>query len=127
MPIDISMLRDEIMRIELRGRIDYDSVSSSLRRVWDDPRLEDGTPQLADFREVTEIDLSSDELQRIVEEAIRAAQSVALGPVAIVAPMDLAFGILRRYEKLVAGLAQDIRIFREYDEALGWLEARRGK
>jgi hypothetical protein len=84
-----------------------------------DPRFHPRFAQLADLRDVTRIDVTPAGVRKLA----------ALNPFgdgsqrAIVASMDVVFGISRMYESLSEKPDQKVRVFRDLDLALDWLAA----
>jgi hypothetical protein len=83
-----------------------------------DPDFEPGFSQIADFTQLTRIELSSDEIRRLAQRTIFSAHSRR----AFIAPNETLFGIGRMFE-ILRGLEGEkgIRIFRTLEAALDWV------
>lgn len=94
-----------------------DAVSHQ-RKLAQDRDCDPGFSQIADFTQVTQFDLTTDDMHRF-------AQSSVFSPVsrrAVLMPNEAAFGIGRMYE-ILRGLEGEkgIRVFRTLEEALDWV------
>ena len=94
-----------------------DAVSHQ-RKLAKDPDFDPSFSQIADFTQVTQFDVTTDDVHRF-------AQSSIFSPVsrrAILMPNVAAFGIGRMYE-ILRGLEGEkgIRVFRTLEEALDWV------
>ena len=79
------------------------------------------THALVDLSDVTELHLSAEEVGLIAAENHRAAASMSHATVAVIAATDLAFGMARMWEAMVAGTNWRTRVFRDRQAALAWL------
>jgi len=80
-------------------------------------------PELIDARHATP-DVTPAEVRDVVDQLRHMALDETLGPTAIVVASEVAFGMLRMLEILIEEVAV-IRPFRDYDEAVRWLEGQR--
>ena len=80
-------------------------------------------PELIDAREASP-DVTSAEVRDVVDQLRHMALDETLGPTAIVVASEVAFGMLRMLEILIEEVTI-IRPFRDYDEAVRWLEGQR--
>jgi hypothetical protein len=97
-----------------------DAVSHQ-QKLAKDPDFDPGFSQIADFTQVTQFDVTADDIHRF-------AQSSIFSPVsrrAILMANEAGFGVGRMYE-ILRGLEGEkgIRVFRTLDEALDWVFAR---
>jgi hypothetical protein len=81
----------------------------------------DLTHGLVDLSDVTELHLSADEVGLIAAENHQAAASMSHATVAVIAATDLAFGMARMWEAMVAGTNWRTRVFRDRQAARAWL------
>ena len=75
------------------------------------------------FAEVTVLEVSTEEIRRVVgldQQLARLAPHLA---VAIVAPKDYMFGLARTWEALVDGAGWQTGVFQTRSDAAAWLEA----
>jgi len=88
------------------------------QKLSGDPDFDPSFSQIADFSQVTKLDLSSDEIRQFAQTSIYSSDSRR----ALVMPNELSFGLGRMYEILrdLAGQG-GIRVFRTVEEAVDWV------
>ena len=88
-------------------------------------RLEERARKLrygvVDFSDVKELQVSAAEVNAIADEDRMTASLTPHVVVAVIAPLDHAFGVSRMWETLMDATKWNTRIFRDRDEALAWL------
>lgn len=91
---------------------------SHMEKLSKDPEFDPSFSQIADFTQVTRIELSGDEIRRLAQMGVFSAHSRR----AFIAPNETIFGIGRMFETL-RGLEGEkgIRIFRNLEQALDWV------
>lgn len=77
-------------------------------------------PELLDCTDAT-TDLTGDQVRRLVDARSRIASTQPAGPVAIVANVDIVYGMFRMFEMLTSEL-RPIHIFRDRVAAEKWLD-----
>jgi hypothetical protein len=91
-------------------------------------RLEERARRLrygfVDFSQVTELRISAAEVEAIAGENRRTAALAPNVVVAVLAPMDHAFGLSRMWETFAEVTGWSTRVFRDRVEALAWLRER---
>lgn len=91
---------------------------SHMERLSKDPDFDPSFSQIADFTQVTRVELSSDEIRRLAQRGIFSADSRR----AFIAPNEAIFGIGRMFETLRGFEGEKgIRIVRTLEEALDWV------
>jgi len=102
-----------------QGPITYSEIVAHLEKE----RKDRGLPysELIDAVEAT-ADFSASEVRKVVERLRELGRRNALGPTAVVAVDDVAYGLLRMLEFLVEDVC-DIRPFRDRAKAEVWLDA----
>jgi hypothetical protein len=91
------------------------------RQLESDPDFDPSFSQLADFRQITKLELAADEVRLLAQKTIFSLQSRR----AFVVKGDLAFGLARLFEILRETMGeQGIGVFRNLDDALEWVLAR---
>lgn len=111
--------QDNVTVVRFASRVDLDTAKAAIHEaaLRDTARL-----QLFDFSPGGRFDLNSSEIQQLADfgRRIRDADS---WKVAIVAPEDLDYGLLRMYRAYRDQGSTEVRhhVFRECDEALAWL------
>jgi hypothetical protein len=124
MPIDYSIHTDlGLVRTRFTGRVTDDEFIDLYRRMLYDDRYVLGTNELADLRDVDDLDISAVALRRVEEiTEDRYADSGASFRTAILAPRDQSYGIGRMYEVFAEDGPENVGVFRVLAEALAWLE-----
>jgi hypothetical protein len=91
---------------------------SHMEKLSKDPDFDPGFSQIADFTQVTRVELSADDIHRLAQKSIFSANSRR----AFIAPNETVFGIGRMFE-ILRGLEGErgIRIFRTLEEGLDWV------
>ena len=91
---------------------------SHMERLSKDPDFDPSFSQIADFTQVTRVELSSDEIRRLAQRGIFSGHSRR----AFIAPNAVTFGIGRMFETLRGFEGEKgIRIVRSLEEALDWV------
>ena len=78
--------------------------------------------EFIDLSEVTELEISADELNRIIAQDFYAATFRPEAVVVIVAPRQEIFEMVKRWEQRVTGIGWQTHIARERGEAVRWLQ-----
>lgn len=105
------------MKARARGTVTYGEIVAHLA----EERLDGGLAyrELIDARG-GELDITPDEVRRLVAALRNLGQDGALGPTAVVVDSEFTFGMLRMLETLVEDVCA-IRPFRDHAEAERWL------
>ena len=91
---------------------------SIVERGLKDPDFDPSFGEIADLTEVTQVEVSGDDIREIAQKNIFSPLSRR----AIVVPNDVLFGLARMYEILRELQGESgIRVFRTLDEALDWV------
>jgi hypothetical protein len=92
------------------------------KQLQNDPDFDPSFSQLADFTQITKVDLAADEVRLLAQRSIFSPQSRR----AFVVKGDLAFGLARLFEILRETKGeQGVGVFRNLDDALEWVLAER--
>jgi hypothetical protein len=105
---------DELIAGSLRARAEAE-ISN---------RLEYG---FADFSAVTEFRATPEDLRRLAESQMLTARLVPRAVVAIVAPTDHVFGMVRMWEAYADATGWTTRVFRDRASAEAWLKETRAQ
>ena len=103
------------------GTCGIGDVMAAVRRAQASPAHHPGVSILWDFRDFDPSGFEPDWLQQIVAFNKRQTSHRGAGRSAFVASEDLQFGMLRMFQGHADGLPAHFRVFRDYDEAVGWL------
>jgi len=100
------------------GVLSHADIVSIVDRGLKDPDFDPTFGEIADFTEVTQVDVSAEDIRELAQKNIFSPHSRR----AIVVPNDLIFGLARMYEILRDLQGETgIRVFRTLDEALDWV------
>ncbi len=92
-------------------------------RAWmaDDPQLQPGMNQLLDFRDVERHELTIELYSRFVELERSLQDRFGDCRIAVVTRSDLHYGFTQMFGVEMGNVRPDYRVFREMEEAEGWL------
>jgi len=76
---------------------------------------------LALFDQVTQVDVSADDVRRLIEVDRSLVELIPRTTIAIVAPKDELFGLSRMWEMMVGVPGWETRVFRSRADAEAWL------
>lgn len=107
--------------LELHGRIGVTESVTVLESIATDGRLRPGPDGIVDTTGVTGLDLAGGDIRALAAVAGRADALWSGGRWAIVAPLDLVYGMARMYQVFRSGAPYAIEVFRSRDEARDWL------
>jgi len=93
-------------------------VALHFQTLAKDDRIDPNPRVLSDLRDVDHIDLTEHGFRKALNNQGRILADKA----AIVAPVELTFGLSRIYETLATELGNEVRVFRDWHEALHWLD-----
>ena len=124
MPIRYTLHNDlGLVVTHFTGRVSDGEFIDLYRAMFNDPAYVPGTNELADLRGVETLNLSALALRRVEElTEERYAGTDAGFRTAIVAPRDQAYGIGRMYEVFAEEGPENVRVCRDVEDALEWLE-----
>jgi hypothetical protein len=115
---------DRIRTARYRGIVDDELLLDAYSGLISAPDFDPAMDDIVDLRDVSEFDITQDGMRRLVTMLAELDTLGLRTRVAMVATTKLAFGMGRMYELLrgmVLNSSEDIRVFREFDEALRWL------
>jgi len=103
------------------GHLGLEEAKAGARAVWDDPNWQ-SQPVVWDFR-AAKLTLSTTEV-RVFAEFILEGQPTAGPPrVAIVTGTDVDFGMARMFGAYREHPSTQVRVFRDYDDAVTWAQS----
>jgi hypothetical protein len=104
------------------GVLNKEEALAYRARLLADPDFDSSYSQLLDLTHITRFDLNSSDLRQLAEGDPFSAASRR----AFLVPNDLSFGLGRMYEIFREATGEHgIRIFRDLDDALDWVLARK--
>lgn len=96
-------------------------AAAHMERLQKDPDFDPSYSQIADFSQVTKIDLQAQDVRELAQRSIFSTQSRR----ALIAPGDTAYGLARMFGMLRENQGEmGIGIFRTLEEALDWVFSR---
>jgi hypothetical protein len=101
------------------GLVTFQELSQHLDAEERDRGL--GLPELFDARGAT-TNLTTGQVRTLVQRAADTLRGTALGPTAIVATNDVAFGMARMYAILTEQAGARVEVFRDIESATRWLD-----
>jgi len=102
----------------LEGVVTDDDLLGHRQQLESDPDFDPAFAQLIDCRGVTEVALDSRTIRSIATPSVYAPGAKR----AIVATRDAVYGLARMYERIRGGESDEVRVFRDIEEARRWLE-----
>jgi len=99
------------------------------KSVWSDPAVR-GFDELIDFRGLEKVEVTTEGLEAVAHAAAGMDDPIEPSRFAIVIRDTLSFGLSRMYEafrEMHAKSTRQIMIFHHLEEALAWLDERRGR
>jgi hypothetical protein len=110
--------RAEVVIGEGSGALSIEEAKEGASRIWGNPEWL-GKPIIWDLRSA-QLDLSSPEVREIAQYILGRQPSSAPPRVAFVAVRDVDFGLMRMFAAFREHPSTEVRVFRDYDEALAW-------
>jgi hypothetical protein len=99
------------------GKLLGADLLENLTRLSADPDFRSDLNQMADFREVTALEISTDDMKELAAKTPFGAGSRR----AIVVNSQLAYGLSKIYRSMVEGESTEIKVFKDYSQACQWL------
>lgn len=111
-----------VIYIDLAGNVYDDEFSTALNQALHDPEYQIGLSSLIDFRNVERFGVSTNTIRDAVTTVAKTMNGFRYPwKTAIVAPMDLVYGLSRMYQILREGSMEEIGVFRDLQDARQWL------
>jgi len=123
MPIEYDI--DEHRRLVLvtgTGVVTHDDVLEHLAELSEDDRYQAPMKKLIDYRDVSDIQISTDASVVIAATKKKLSERFAGEKCAFVASKDAVFGTARVHEARVEGAGISTSVFRDIEAAMTWLE-----
>jgi hypothetical protein len=100
------------------GVLTREDIQGHMDRLSADPDFDPDFFQLADFREITEVEIGPEDVRQFAQRVIYSSSSRR----AFLVKNDLQFGLARMFEiyRELNG-ETGIRVFRTFDEAMEWI------
>lgn len=124
MPVEITIDPERRrIRSRLSGRLCRDTLRAYYEALTAHPDFRPDLSEVFDVSDVSELDLTADEIRDFSAATASAPAHGAGMRVAIVAPTDLVFGLARLYELSQVDAGNRICVLRTLAEAEAWLDA----
>lgn len=103
------------------GILTDDDILELKRRLAADPEFKADMRELSDVRAVTDLQVSTDGVRRMVAMDESPSSAPDKHKLAIVAGSDATFGMARMYQMFTQSNLPHVAVFRDYDKARQWL------
>jgi hypothetical protein len=107
----------------IEGATNYGDVKAFMDAVVIEPKFRPGIPAVIDCRKVKSL-FSISDLRKTAADARQRPEMKVRGRVAVLASSNLVYGLLRMYEVFSEGTPNEMRVFRQPEDALAWLKSR---
>lgn len=122
MPVEYKIIPDQkIAYIRAWGKVTADEIMIEGARMFAESDWVNGYNILCDYREITELNIKIEDIERIVIQDKEHEPLFDQSKCAVVSTGDLIFGLSRMWETLSEDNKLERIIFRNFDDALGWL------
>ena len=122
MPLDYSIDKSSgMLRMMGQGTILVGDIEACFQRVLADPDYCGVDRELGDFRDAT-FSLNPEDVNRLAQITRKRSPEHQIQRRAIVVASELHYGLARMFSQLVAPSGQEVRPFRDIDEAQRWLD-----
>jgi hypothetical protein len=102
------------------GVLTHEDITGHMSRLARDPQFDPSFSQLMDFRHITKVEVTTEQLIELTEVRIFSPESKR----AMVTLSGMHFGLARMYESYrTAKGDRAIRVFLDFKEALEWLDS----
>lgn len=122
MPIDYRIDRERgINFAAFNGVVTAEEVLAFRTMFLADPDWSPGYHMLGDLTQVTDFQVSPDEVESLARQVERNANRFGTGKLAAIVPESFIYGMLRMYQLFSEGDPRTFEIFRSSDAALAWI------
>ena len=125
MPLKYEIIESKkLLYIKGIGAVSFSELMNHVDELCQDPKYKAPMKKLVDYRQIKKLDLSMDEQERFVEKKASVKELFSGEKCAIVAPTDYGFALARVHGALSEGSNRDTSIFRDFNDALTWLDVK---
>lgn len=100
------------------GNVSDADLLTHQRELMSDPKFDPSYPQLDDLRDADMESVSADCIQTLARTHVASRRPAKR---ALLVGSDVAYGLARMLQALREGSRPEIQVFRDVDQALGWL------
>ena len=123
MPISFIIIPDQrTAYIRANGKIAAMDIISQGAKMFAQSEWENGFNILCDYREVTDLDIDVESVDRISNQDRRHEPLFDTSKCAVVASEDLFYGFSRMWEAISADTKLTKEVFRDINDAVRWLD-----
>jgi hypothetical protein len=114
--------KEKFVLAKAEGSIAIEEITATGAQIFSHPLWQNGFKILADYSEITHLNLSAQELQNLVSQDNRLSPRFNKSLFAIVAPNDFYFGLFRMWELLSMDNIISSKVLKDLGQALDWLD-----
>ena len=104
------------------GTVSFNDLLNHIDKLCQDPKYKAPMKKLVDYRQIKKMDLTMDEQEHFVDKKASVNELFAGEKCAIITPTDYGFALARVHAGLSERSNRDTLIFRDFNEALTWLD-----
>ena len=125
MPLIYKIIESKkLLYVEGVGVVSFSELMNHVDELCQDPKYKAPMKKLVDYRQIKKLDLTMDEQERFVQKKASVKEFFSEEKCAIVAPTDYGFALARVHGALSEGSNRDTSIFRDFNDALTWLDVK---
>lgn len=122
MPISVRIdIKQGVVFRVIKGSVTVDEIIESFSSVLKDDNYRPGMKTLTDMREVVH-SATPEDVKRIAGFILEQMSTIGSLKAAVVVSTDVSFGMTQILRALVDRGSTDIRVFRDMEEAMSWLQ-----
>ncbi|SHO53501.1 hypothetical protein [Desulfopila aestuarii] len=122
MPVDITYLSDGGVYLYGSGCLTYSDIVDANNVLYATPdKIKGLAYQLCDYSDVTEVNLTSKEIEKLALQDSKAAMLNPAMLIAVVGNQDLVYGLLRMWEAYATSPSFETNAFRTVEDAKTWI------
>ncbi len=123
MPIQFEILEDLRLRLATAsGALEDEGFVKTFESYWRSPQYDKTLNVLYDFRRLSKFEVYTSTVQDLAELSLTVHRDPTGVKTAVVAPVDVVYGVIRMYQAFVDRSPNSFAVFREMADALEWLE-----
>ncbi len=115
-------ISDGLVFMSYIGEVTVDHIIQSRTAILADPDFEPGMSFLVDLTEASLASVDSAEMRRLGAHGRKVTEGWGAHRTAVVTSRSLEFGMIRQYEVVGERPGLTLRVFRDHDAALSWLQ-----
>lgn len=120
MTLSLEFDEQGVARVVAEGEVNFQEAVDTVKKLNADPRFQVPTRLLWDLR-AGRVNIGAEEIRQFAD-FVSKTRTEGRGRTAVVAHDDMAFGMSRMYEILTEKRLVEVKIFRDSEAALRWLQ-----